>query len=219
MITVMNSFLAGFLGGLPLMLVVGPVALLLWETGLERGFVGGWPAAIGVAAGDASFAVTAFLSGVWLQQVLTPIAPGLHLLAVAVIAVVAVRLIRDARRELSSPDRTVTAASVEAVEIDAGVTLLTRRRTAPRLSLKFWSITMCSPLTIGLFSSLVLASGSAASQVGWPIGIAAASVAAHLGFVGVGSAMRRTMTSRHTAWMRLVGGLFLTVLAIRWALV
>ena len=217
----MNSFLAGFLGGLPLMLIVGPVAVLLWETGLEHGFVGGWPAAMGVAAGDASFAAAAFFGGVWLQHVLNPIASGLHLLAVVVIAVVAARLIRDARRELmatATTDSTSVGAAGSGGEIADVGALLTRRRTAPRLSFKFWSLTMCNPLTIGLFSSLVLASGTAAGHVGWPLGIASASVCAHLGFVGVGSGMRRTMTPRHTAWMRLAGGLFLTVLAIRWAI-
>ena len=222
------------------MLVVGPVALLLWETGLERGFAGGWPAALGVAAGDASFAIAAFLGGVWLQRALTPIAPGLHLLAVAVIGVVAYRLLRQARRELmpgtstsgTSTSGTVTSGTVSAdhvgtalgAGVDPGVGaaageggLLTLRRTAPGLSFRFWSLTMCNPLTIGLFSSLVLASGTSASRIGWPLGISAASICAHLGFVGVGSAMRRTMTPRHTAWMRLAGGLFLSVLALRWA--
>lgn len=232
----MNSFLAGFLGGLPLMLIVGPVAVLLWETGLERGFVGGWPAAAGVAAGDASFAAAAFFGGVWLQQVLNPVASGLHVLAVVVIGVVAVRLIRDARRELIAtgrdhpasdrPDPTGPAIPCVMGSVTGSVmgsaagegNVLTHRRTAPGLSLKFWSLTMCNPLTIGLFSSLVLASGQAASRIGWPLGIASASVCAHLGFVGVGSGMRRTMTPRHTAWMRLAGGVFLTGLALQWAL-
>lgn len=215
----MSSFVTGFLAGLPLMMVIGPIAVLLWETGLERGLRGAWPAAIGVATADATFALTACLGGVALSRALAPFSAGMRVVAAAVLVVVAARLVRDARRELTDVGTGRVEPSLATVDRTRGsVGVLTRLPDAPRLTARFWLLTICNPLTIGLFASLVVAAGPAAGNLGWPAGIATASILAHSGYVIVGAAMGSGLSDRHAALMRLAGGVALAALALRWLL-
>ena len=45
----MNGLIVGFTSSLPLLLIVGPVSLMVLDTGLTTGVRGGWPAPLGVA--------------------------------------------------------------------------------------------------------------------------------------------------------------------------
>jgi threonine/homoserine/homoserine lactone efflux protein len=88
-----SNVLTGFLTGFPVMAVVGPIALLLIEAGLERGVRGAYPAALGVTAADSTFALGAALVGVAAVEVLEPVRSWLALAAVVVLVVLAARLV------------------------------------------------------------------------------------------------------------------------------
>ncbi|MEI2655036.1 MAG: hypothetical protein V9G12_23325 [Microthrixaceae bacterium] len=67
----MHSFWLGLASGIPLMIAVGPIAVLLVELGIERGVARAWPAAIGVASADLTFATLAAFSGAALSRALS----------------------------------------------------------------------------------------------------------------------------------------------------
>ena len=52
----MNGLIVGFTSSLPLLLIVGPVSLMVLDTGLTTGVRGGWPAPLGVAGVDLAYA-------------------------------------------------------------------------------------------------------------------------------------------------------------------
>lgn len=71
------DLLMGFATGVPVMIVVGPVALLLMEQGIRHGFTGGLPAAAGVATTDLTFSAVASLMGAGAVGLLGP-GPAAH---------------------------------------------------------------------------------------------------------------------------------------------
>ncbi|MHB1139430.1 MAG: LysE family transporter, partial [Microthrixaceae bacterium] len=105
-----SQLLGGLLVGLPLMLAVGPIAVLLLDQGLERGVRAATPAALGVASADLSFSAVAAVAGASAATALRPITPWLSLGAVALLAGLAVRMFRTSIAELRVR-RAVPAAS------------------------------------------------------------------------------------------------------------
>ena len=197
----------GVASGVPLMVAVGPIAVLLVELGIGQGFRRAWPAAIGVAAADLTFATLAALSGAGIQRALHPYATTMRLLAAAALLVMATLMLRRAIGELraarSGMDRELGSLSLRA---DA--------RLAPRM----FALTLMNPMTIVAFTTLVLATGERASNVGWPLGIAAASATVHLLLVGFGSSLRRALPPLGATWFRLAGSMLIIGLAANLAL-
>jgi len=74
----MNGFWLGVMSGVPLMLAVGPIAVLLVELGIGNGVRRSWPAAVGVACADLTFATLAAVSGAALQRALHPYATAMR---------------------------------------------------------------------------------------------------------------------------------------------
>ena len=102
-----SNLVSGLLIGFPIMLAVGPIAILLVDQGLERGTRSALPAALGVASADLSFSSIAAIGGTSIAVFLTPITPVLSMAAVALLLFLAVRLFRSATAEL----RVLRAAS------------------------------------------------------------------------------------------------------------
>ena len=113
-----SDLLTGIATGVPVMIVVGPIALLLVEQGLGRGFRGGAPAAVGVASADLAFSTVAALAGAAAASLLTPVEPVLRLTAVAVLGVLALHLWRSARGDLAAA-RTASEVAAEPVPAHA----------------------------------------------------------------------------------------------------
>jgi threonine/homoserine/homoserine lactone efflux protein len=105
-----SNLVSGLLIGFPIMLAVGPIAILLVDQGLERGTRSALPAALGVASADLSFSAIAAVGGTSIAVFLTPITPVLSMAAVALLLFLAVRLFRTATAELRVL-RAVPAAS------------------------------------------------------------------------------------------------------------
>jgi threonine/homoserine/homoserine lactone efflux protein len=107
--TFSNLFL-GLIIGLPMMIAVGPISVLLFDQGLERGIRVAAPAAFGVAAADLTLATVAGVAGGSVTAALAPVTTWLTLAAVAVLAWLAFDLSRSALAELRAaraiePDR------------------------------------------------------------------------------------------------------------------
>ncbi|MFN7150965.1 MAG: LysE family transporter, partial [Microthrixaceae bacterium] len=97
--TFSNLFL-GLIIGLPMMIAVGPISVLLFDQGLERGIRVAAPAAFGVAAADLTLATVAGVAGGSVTAVLAPVTTWLTLGAVAVLSWLAFDLSRSALAEL-----------------------------------------------------------------------------------------------------------------------
>lgn len=97
--TFSNLFL-GLIIGLPMMIAVGPISVLLFDQGLERGIRVAAPAAFGVAAADLTLATVAGVAGGSVTAALAPVTTWLTLGAVAVLAWLAFDLSRSALAEL-----------------------------------------------------------------------------------------------------------------------
>lgn len=97
--TFSNLFL-GLIIGFPMMIAVGPISVLLFDQGLERGIRVAAPAAFGVAAADLTLATVAGVAGGSVTAALAPVTTWLTLGAVAVLGWLAIDLSRSAFAEL-----------------------------------------------------------------------------------------------------------------------
>jgi len=115
-----SNILLGFITGFPIMIVVGPIALLLIDQGLERGLRGGYPAALGVAGADLLYASLSAVAGVAAARFLAPISAWLNAAAVLMLVALAVRLGRSALAELRAPVVARAGALVPAGAVPPG---------------------------------------------------------------------------------------------------
>jgi len=193
------------------MISVGPIAVLLVEVGVERGLRLAIPAALGVAAADLTFGTIAAFSGKRLQEALHPYAVTMQWVAAGLLFVLAAIMFRRAVVEIrrySLHTRGLLSPTAVPPAAPRGLPA-----TPVALAATMCGLTIMNPLTIVAFTSLVVATGARASAVGWPVGIAAASLFVHLSLVGIGSAISRALPPLGPSWMRLCGSLAIVGLA------
>ena len=204
----MSSFWLGLASGVPLMIAVGPIAVLLVELGIERGVARAWPAAVGVACADLTFGTLAAVCGATLQRSLHPYVAGLRWFAAGLLVTLAVVMFRKAVVEIRRYRAGVVANADASVGSGRGPV------DAPvRLAGRLMALTLLNPLTIVAFTSLVVATGERASNVGWPLGIATASILVHGGLVLGGSTLRRALPPLGPSWFRVAGSFLIVGLA------
>ncbi len=232
----MSNVLAGFLTGFPVMAVVGPIALLLIEAGLERGVRGAYPAALGVTAADSTFAAVAALVGVAAVEALEPWQPVLSVAAVAVLVALGFRLalgaLRDLRRRSGLVDARVPAPvartgalggddhRARAATPTAEARLPGMRATRSRVAVAggFFGLTALNPVTIAVFAAIVLSGSGGVGTVGWVLGMAGASLVVNLGFVLVGHGLGAVLEPPAVAWVRLGAAALILAMALHFAL-
>ena len=193
----MRSFVLGFATGLPFMLVIGPIAVLLLQTGLGHGFRRGWTAALGVATADLTFATLATVGGRGVIEVTTRWGTEVRLVATLVLAAVGLRLLLEVRSALPAGGP-VAAAPVA-------------------LATRFYVMTLLNPLTIVAFASLVVASGRSASGAGWVLGVTAASLVVQSTLVATGAGLGQVIGPRGHRQVRFVGATAVLVMAVVFA--
>jgi threonine/homoserine/homoserine lactone efflux protein len=235
----LTNLLIGLTIGLPVMLAVGPIAVLLLDQGLERGIRIGAPAVAGVAAADLTLSIVSATAGATVSSVLAPWTTWLTAAAIVVLMWLAWDLGRSAWAELGDARRLgVPGARTEVVVpvelIGAGAP---GARAAPgdgpvalepgsrresglldlsgmRLVGAFYGLTLVNPLTVVLFASLVVAGGAGVGTAGWAIGMALASLLAHGSFLVVGGLLGKGLGPVATARLRLGAALFMAALAL-----
>ena len=212
------NVLLGLVIGFPMMIAFGPISVLLFDQGLERGVRSAAPAAIGVASADLTFSVVAAIAGATIATVLGPVEHLMALAAVGVLVWIAsamgrsaisdMRLLRDASpladKALSDPPTCPrSAAAAPFVGLSGS-----------RLAGAFYGLTMVNPVTIVLFASVVVAGTAGVGTPGWAIGMFLASLIAHGGFVVLGGVLGSTLSAAATAKLRLAAALFMVGLAV-----
>lgn len=219
------------------MMILGPIAIMLIETSMARGLRVGVYSAAGVALADTTFALTAYLGGSALVAVLEPVIGIAHVLAVAVLCWLGLRLVRGGwatvahRYETDGPccpavpsapcivDDVATTMPNPGVAARKSVALLdmpaapTKDRFATTRA--FYGLTMVNPMTILAFMSLLVASGPTAAHLGWPIGVSLASVVVHSLMALLGASVGTVVSERVRGVVTIFGGCCVIAMSIR----
>lgn len=202
-LSAVSPFLLGFTSALPFILAVGPVAVLLVNTGMRFGFRRGSAAALGVATADTTYAMLAAAAGTAITHWLTRYQDQLRLGAAGVLAVVGITMIVTAYRSRPS-DAEQEAASEERAASGSPL----------RTGAAFFAITISNPLTIVAFGSLAISTGKAIG-LPWALGVGTASVVCHLALAGFGHSLGNLVSEKNQHLLHVIGGIFILGIAAR----
>jgi threonine/homoserine/homoserine lactone efflux protein len=187
---VICALLAGALAGYAIAIPVGVIAVLIVETGVQRGFRVAAAAGAGAATADLLYASLAMAGGAAIGPILAPWSVALRIGAVAVLLGIGLRgLVRVGRhlRDRSDAAGAGDPARSRARRTEAGQQLL------PTYG-RFLGLTLLNPATVVYFAALVLALpvlddepfaraafvlGAFAASLSWQTVIAAVGAVAH----------------------------------------
>jgi threonine/homoserine/homoserine lactone efflux protein len=143
----LDAFLSGIIAGYGIAIPVGPIAILIIELGLSRGFRVALSAGAGAASADLIYATIAALAGTFLVSVLAPFASVLRIAsALGLIAIGAWLLYHGRNRS----DRT------------RGPQL--GNTNCPRTCGMVLGLTLLNPVTVTYFTTLILGMRADSSQ-------------------------------------------------------
>jgi threonine/homoserine/homoserine lactone efflux protein len=219
----MTSLLVGFKTSFPLMLIVGPIAILLVERGLTHGYGQSWPAPLAVAAVDTVYGALAAGAGAAANRVIGGRIGALETVAglvlVALGAHMAVSMYRTHTRTsaaavpASGDSASLSLAERPGVEARVGTTAegsasggtaAAGAEDHRAVARRFLAIVAVNPLTILAFISLALSAGRWLSPM-WVVGVALASLIVHHGWMFVGHALGKTLSPRAILATRVLG--------------
>ncbi len=207
------NVLLGLAIGLPMMIAFGPISVLLFDQGLERGVRSAAPAALGVASADLTFSAIAAIAGAAIASLLAPVEQALVFVAVGVLIWIASAMARSAISDL----RVRSVPEAVLVNQTVGTAPLTGL-SGSRLAGAFYGLTMVNPVTIVLFASVVVAGTDGVGTPGWAIGMFLASLLAHGSFVVLGGILGSALSPIATARLRLGAAAFMLGLAVHFLL-
>ena len=220
----MNGLLVGFTSSLPLLLIVGPISLMVLDTGLTTGVRGGWPAPLGVASVDLVYASATAAAGLGLQRLLSEHEQalgwggGLALMTLAAYLLIHARSQQGgagvAERADLAPVSVCSPASNDVTADAIGHARSLTPRPAPvGLAARFAALCAINPLTLVAFATLAVSAGTSLGT-GWVVGIVSASVLVHGGFLVLGDALGRVLTPRLIHRGRMLGCLGVAALGV-----
>ncbi len=216
MTDLLSALALGVLAGLAVALPLGPVGLLVVQTGLTRGLRVGVGAALGVAAVDGAYAVVAVSAGVAVRAVVEPRAVLVQLVGAAVLVAVGVHGLRSV---LASRPH-VRPASVD-IGPDARQVLGPAHPGEPvRVALRFVGLTALNPLTALTFVTVAVTLADGLGRglaVAFVVGVAASSAAWQLTLAGLGALASHRVPARVQAGLSLGGHGLVIVLAVAMA--
>jgi threonine/homoserine/homoserine lactone efflux protein len=203
-----RPLLEGVAAGLGIAVPVGPIAVLLVDLSTRRGFAHAFPAAIGTASADLTYATVAAVLGLAVADVIASFAGPLRAVSVAVLlAIVAIRT-RDLVRDGGRPG----GRSVEGVD------------PAPlRTYATFLGLTLLNPVTVTYFAALIVglqghALVGARDKALFVGGAFAASAAWQVLLIGAGAVLHHRLPERARLVTGIVGNLVILAFAVRLAL-
>jgi threonine/homoserine/homoserine lactone efflux protein len=213
-----RALLEGILAGLGIAVPVGPIAVLLVDLSMRRGFAPAAPAALGAASADLTYATVAAVLGSAAAAALEPLEEPLRVISVGVLLTIAGvrtwRLFRGADRGASEPipERRSESRSERRSE-----------RGGPATYLAFLGLTLLNPVTVAYFAALILGlqadalTGAGAKAV-FVAGAFAASAAWQLTLVGAGAFLHRRLPANAALVTGLAGSVLIVAFAVRLAL-
>jgi arginine exporter protein ArgO len=203
----MRPLLEGIAAGLGIAIPVGPIAVLLVDLAMRRGFVHAVPAAIGTASADLVYASVAALLGTAAADALRPYEGELRAISVAVLLSIAAlrvwHLFRDRRADPAQPN---PERRIE-------------RGGAPTY-LAFLVLTLLNPATIAYFAALIVGLQADALLGGgakalFVLGAFGASATWQLTLVAGGGVLHHRLPRNASLVTGLVGSAVIVLLASR----
>ena len=210
------ALLAGAVAGYGIAIPVGAIAILILETGLQRGFRLAAAAGTGAAVADGIYATVAVVFGAALAIALAPFETALRVLAVVLLVAIAIRGLVGLRRS------SVNAAAGEAAVMPAGVEPVERGGSARRTFATFLGLTLLNPITVTYFAALILGLKGAGvgpvEKAAFVAGAFLASLSWQLLLAAVGAFLHRRLSPGLRAGVIVLGNtivlLFALVIAI-----
>jgi arginine exporter protein ArgO len=205
-----RALLEGILAGLGIAVPVGPIAVLLVDMSMRRGFAHAVPAAIGTASADLMYATVAAVLGSAAAAALEPLEEPLQGVSVLVLlAIAGIRTWQLLRRPLSGASQPPQDRRSE--------------RGGVSTFLAFLGLTLLNPVTVAYFAALILGLQAEAligpdAKALFVVGAFAASAAWQLTLVGAGGLLHHRLPQNATLVTGLAGNAVIVLLAIRLAL-
>lgn len=191
----LEGFLLGVTAGYAVAIPVGPIALLIVRTGLDRGLRPAAAAGAGAASADLIYATIAIVLGGAAVRLVTPLPLLVRVVAAAALALVALRVMT------SSPHGANSVA------------------TGRSTYFTFLALTVANPLTIVTFAAVAIGlpdlSSDAGVRVAFVLGAFLASLSWQLLLAGVGGLLHGRLPERARRVTSFVGGAIVLALAAR----
>ena len=197
-----DSFVAGAIAGFGIAIPVGPVAVLIIELGVRRGFATAAAAGLGAASADGLYALLAVLAGASIAKFLEPITPALQVIAIVVLTAIAVR-----------------GFWLALYHARIGIPGNAELPGQPlRTYLRFLAITLLNPTTILYFAALILGrpelGETPAERAAFIAGAALASTSWQLLLACLGALAHQRLSSRAQLAISLLGNAVVAGFAI-----
>jgi arginine exporter protein ArgO len=138
----MGSFVTGVVAGYGLAIPVGPIAVLIVQTGIRCGWACGASAGAGAAFADLTFAVAAVLGGAAIASLIESVEDVFRVFSALVLVAVAVSVFRASRR----------------TRLDVEPTTMRRGEIAGTFA-KFFGLTIVNPPTVLYFTAFIVGLG------------------------------------------------------------
>ncbi len=212
---------AGILAGYAIAIPVGPIAVLIFDTGLRRGWRAAAAAGAGAASADGLYATLAGIVGAAVAGLLTPVVVPARLLGAAFLAFIAARGLAAATRPPQQPTSASGLPAADASQTAAVGTTPPAAGDALRTYLLFLGLTIVNPMTFLYFGALMLGLPPAAGSEGrllFAAGAFGASLSWQLLLASAGSLLHGRLPPRARAATRIVGALIILSFALRLAL-
>lgn len=207
-----DALLAGILAGYAIAIPVGPIAVLIFDTGLRRGLRTAVAAGTGAASADGFYATLAGLVGGALAAAIAPVIVPARIVGAALLVVIAVRGLLAAMAVARQYRSALGGDVPDAADVEA-------RETSPlRTYVLFLGLTIINPMTFLYFGALMLGLPVATSGEGrllFVVGAFGASLSWQWLIAIVGSTLHGRLPDRIQAASRAVGSLIVLGFAAR----
>jgi threonine/homoserine/homoserine lactone efflux protein len=197
------ALIAGVSAGLAVAVPLGPIGVMIVDTGIRDGGRSAFAAGLGTATVDGLYAAAAALFGAAIAHMLAPAEDALRLLAAAVLVGIGVYGLLRLRRSKGAPPAKAKAPP-------------------PRhhLFARFFALTAVNPATAATFAALMLglpavADGSAADRAIFVAGAFVASLAWQSFLAGSGAVLRHRLPPSGRWWTSLAGNVIVLGLAVK----
>jgi arginine exporter protein ArgO len=179
------AFIAGVVAGYAIAIPVGAIAVLIVETGVQRGFRLAAAAGAGTATADVTYATVAIVGGSAIGPFVAPWSLPLRIAAIVVLLAIGIRGLVRVATNLAGAERGTRGARDR---VEAG------GRDLVAIYGRFLGLTLLNPATIVYFAALVLALpaldgdpfarpafvlGAGLASLSWQLLIAAVGAVAH----------------------------------------
>jgi len=192
----------GALAGFGIAIPVGPIAVLIVDTGARRGFGAALTAGLGAATADLTYATVAAVAGLAASRALASVEDQFRAASVAVlVAIVAFRTLRLVRLASSQDPQGADGAG-------------------PRTYLAFLGLTLLNPVTVTYFAALIIGlqvsvADDPAGKVLFVCGAFLASASWQTGLAAVGALSHRHLGDRARTATGLLGNVVILAFAVR----